>query len=436
MNNGVMNLIEELKWRGLISNMVGGTADELLNGKVTFYVGTDPTGPSLHVGHLLAFIVARLLQSHGHTPIILVGGATASLGDPSFKAEERKLLSIEQINSNAENIKKQLSHIIDFDSDKENKAVMVNNYEWMKDFSFLDFAREIGKYITVNYMMAKESVKMRLEREGSGLSFTEYTYQLLQGYDFLHLYETYNCKMQIGGSDQWGNIMTGTELVRKKLQKDDTFALVWPLATRADGTKFGKSEGGKNVWLDPSMTTPFDFYQFWVNQTDEDAEKYIKMFTLLPVEDIKTLILKHRENPSQRKLQKVLAFEVTSMVHSMEDAEVAMASSDAMYDKNVNKETLKAIPCSNMVSMLQDTNVYKAHRSDIKNGIKLTELGVKLNIYKSKGELRKLISGGGISINTEKISDDITIDESTLVRNEYILLKQGKKVFKLITVEN
>lgn len=431
-----MNLIEELKWRGLISNMVGGTADELLNGKVTFYVGTDPTGPSLHVGHLLAFIVARLLQSHGHTPIILVGGATASLGDPSFKAEERKLLSIEQINSNAENIKKQLSHIIDFDSDKENKAIMVNNYEWMKDFSFLDFAREIGKYITVNYMMAKESVKMRLEREGSGLSFTEFTYQLLQGYDFLHLYETYSCKMQIGGSDQWGNIMTGTELVRKKLQKDDTFALVWPLATRADGTKFGKSEGGKNVWLDPSMTTPFDFYQFWVNQSDEDAEKYIKMFTLLPVEDIETLILKHRENPSRRELQKVLAFEVTSMVHSKEDAEVALASSDAMYDKNVNKETLKTIPCSNMVSMLQDTNVYKAHRSDIKNGIKLTELGVKLNMYKSKGELRKLICGGGISINTEKISDDITVDESTLVRNEYILLKQGKKVFKLITVEN
>ena len=428
-----MTLIEELKWRGLVSNMIGGISEQLEKESTTFYVGTDPTGKSLHVGHLLAFVVARLMQNHGHKPIILVGGATASLGDPSFKAEERKLLTREEIEANAENIKKQLSHIIDFDSENENKAIMVNNYDWMKDFTFLDFAREVGKLITVNYMMAKESVKLRLEREGSGLSFTEFTYQLLQGYDFCYLRENYNCKIQLGGSDQWGNIMTGTEIIRKKMGSEtDAFALVWPLATRADGKKFGKSEGGTNIWLDPTMTTPYQFYQFWLNQSDDDAERFIKMFTLLPKEEIEALIEEHKQAPHLRVLQKRLAKEVTIMVHSEEDYNVAVEASNVLFGGG-SIDTIKKLDDNTILSVFEGVPTFEINKETLLEGVKLTELSVeRLPIFKSKGDLRKLIKGGGISINKEKISDDIVVNTSNLINDKFLLVQQGKKNYNLV----
>ena len=428
-----MTLIEELKWRGLVSNMIGGISEQLEKESTTFYVGTDPTGKSLHVGHLLAFVVARLMQNHGHKPIILVGGATASLGDPSFKAEERKLLTREEIEANAENIKKQLSHIIDFDSENENKAIMVNNYDWMKDFTFLDFAREVGKLSTVNYMMAKESVKLRLEREGSGLSFTEFTYQLLQGYDFCYLRENYNCKIQLGGSDQWGNIMTGTEIIRKKMGSEtDAFALVWPLATRADGKKFGKSEGGTNIWLDPTMTTPYQFYQFWLNQSDDDAERFIKMFTLLSKEEIEALIEEHKQAPHLRVLQKRLAKEVTIMVHSEEDYNVAVEASNVLFGGG-SIDTIKKLDDNTILSVFEGVPTFEINKETLVEGVKLTELSVeRLPIFKSKGDLRKLIKGGGISINKEKISDDIVVNTSNLINNKFLLVQQGKKNYNLV----
>lgn len=427
-----MNLIEELKWRGLVSNMIGGTSEQLEKESTTFYVGTDPTGKSLHVGHLLAFVVARLLQNRGHKPIVLIGGATASLGDPSFKAEERKLLSREEIESNAENIKKQLSHIIDFESDAENKAIMVNNYDWMRDFSFLDFTREIGKLITVNYMMSKESVKLRLEREGSGLSFTEFTYQLLQGYDNCYLRENYNCKLQIGGSDQWGNIMTGGEIIRKKLGSDvDTYALVWPLVTRADGKKFGKSEGGTNIWLDPTMTTPYEFYQFWLNQSDDDAKRFIKMFTLLSREEIEAIIEGHDKAPHLRLLQKRLAKEVTILVHSYEEYEKAVNASMILFGDST-KESLSSIDETTLLSALSGVPTFTTTRDSFDN-VKLTDLLVeKTNVFKSKGELRKLIQNGGLSINKTKVTSDCFVNVDCLLNNKYLLVQQGKKKYSLV----
>ena len=428
-----MTLIEELKWRGLVSNSVGRIGEQLEKESTTFYVGTDPTGKSLHVGHLLAFVVARLMQNHGHKPIILVGGATASLGDPSFKAEERKLISREEIDFNAECIKKQLSHIIDFDSNEKNAAIMVNNYDWMKDFSFLDFARDIGKLITVNYMMAKESVKMRLSREGSGLSFTEFTYQLLQGYDFFHLREKYNCKLELGGSDQLGNCLTGLEIIRKKMGIDtDAFALVWPLVTRADGTKFGKSEGGKNVWLDPTMTSPYEFYQFWLNQADDDAERFIKMFTLLSKEEIEQIIAEHHKNPHLRTLQKVLAKEVTSMVHSKEACGVAVASSQILFG-SATSDMLKKLDKQAILNVFDGVPTFEVEKSNFHDGIKLTDLAVKIApVFKSKSELRKLITSGGISLNKDKISADIMVTPSLLLHDSFLLIQQGKKNYKLI----
>jgi tyrosyl-tRNA synthetase len=415
--------------------MIGGTSEQLEKESTTFYVGTDPTGKSLHVGHLLAFVVARLLQNHGHKPIVLIGGATASLGDPSFKAEERKLLSREEIESNAENIKKQLSHIIDFESDAENKAIMVNNYDWMRDFSFLDFTREIGKLITVNYMMSKESVKLRLEREGSGLSFTEFTYQLLQGYDNCYLRENFNCKLQIGGSDQWGNIMTGTEIIRKKLGADvDTYALVWPLVTRADGKKFGKSEGGTNIWLDPTMTTPYEFFQFWLNQSDDDAKRFIKMFTLLPKEEIESLIEEHDKAPHLRLLQKRLAKEVTIMVHSEADYESAIKASSILFGDATN-EVLRTIDETTLLSALSGVPTFNTTKDNCEN-VKLTDLLVeKTNIFKSKGELRKLITNGGLSINKTKITADCVVNKECLLNGKYLLVQQGKKKYSLIIAE-
>lgn len=434
-----MTLIDELKWRGLVLNMVSGTSEQLESEPTTFYVGTDPTGKSLHVGHLLAFIVARLLQKHGHKPIVLVGGATASLGDPSFKAEERRLMSREEIDNNAENIKKQLSNILDFNSNESNAAIMVNNYDWMRSFSFLDFARDIGKLITVNYMMSKDSVKTRLEREGSGLSFTEFTYQLLQGYDFLHLNEHFGCKMQIGGSDQWGNITTGQEIIRKKLGCDvKTFALVWPLATRADGSKFGKSEGGKNVWLDPTMTTPYEFYQFWLNQSDDDAVKYIKMFTLLPKEQIEQIISEHQKAPQLRLLQKELAKEVTTMVHSKHECDIAIATSDVLFGK-ASEETLLSLSEEDMLRVFDGVPTYHIDK-DIVFGddkkCKLTDVFVSMtSMFKSKGDLRKLINSGGLSINKTKVNSDMLVEPHMFIHNRFCIVQQGKKTYKMLILK-
>lgn len=431
-----MNCYEELQWRGLVASTSGDLTKLLNNGNTTFYVGTDPTGKSLHVGHLLAFIVARLLQSRGHRPIILVGGATSSLGDPSFKAEERKLLTINEIEENAENIKKQLSHLIDFNSTEENGAIMVNNYDYMKEMTFLDFARNVGKLITVNYMIAKESVQKRLSREGSGLSFTEFTYQLLQGYDFQQLNEKFGCKLQIGGSDQFGNAMTGLEIIRKSGGKsDECGVLTWPLVTRADGTKFGKSEGGKNIWLDPTMTSPYEFYQFWLNQTDVDAEKYIKMFTLLTVGDIETLIAEHKEAPHLRKLQKVLAFEVTKMVHSEADANKAIEMSNALFDKNTTIDTFKNMDENTLLSVFNGVPQLNVKKDFVETNPTFIDFAVETKFGQSKGSVRKEIMNGGLSLNKTKIASvDVHVGLNDLIHDKYIILQRGKK-YALATVE-
>lgn len=431
-----MNCYEELQWRGLVASTSGDLANLLNSGSTTFYVGTDPTGKSLHVGHLLAFIVARLLQSRGHRPIILVGGATSSLGDPSFKAEERKLLTINEIEENAENIKKQLSHLIDFNSTDKNGAIMVNNYDYMKDMTFLDFARNVGKLITVNYMIAKESVQKRLSREGSGLSFTEFTYQLLQGYDFQQLNEKYGCTLQIGGSDQFGNAMTGLEIIRKSGgNSDNCGVLTWPLVTRADGTKFGKSEGGKNIWLDSNLTSPYEFYQFWFNQTDADAEKYIKMFTLLSVDEIESLIAEHKETPHLRKLQKVLAFEVTKMVHSEEDANKAIEMSNALFDKNTTIDTFKNMDEKTLLSVFNGVPQFTVKKGFVETNPTFIDFAVESKFGQSKGSVRKEIMNGGLSLNKVKVgSIDVHVGIDDLIHDKYLILQRGKK-YALATVD-
>ena len=423
-------LIKELKDRGLLAS-TSGNLEELLKTPTTFYVGTDPTADSLHLGHLLAFTTAKLLQAYGHKPIVLLGGATAFIGDPSFKSEERKLLSAETVEHNIEGIRSQVMRLLDFNSSEPNGAVMVNNYDWMKDFSFLDFAREVGKCITVNYMMAKDSVKKRLEREGSGMSFTEFTYQLLQGYDFVELYSKYGCKLQIGGSDQYGNGTTGVELVRKMLGKDDACVLTWPLVTKADGTKFGKSEKG-NIWLDPEKTSPYEFYQFWLNQSDEDSERFIKMFTLIPLDGINTIIEQHRENPSKRFLQKVVAEYMTIMVHGNGALEYVKQASEFLFGKiDINEvsenawRTIANEVASVEVSreVFEDTNVPSI------------ELAVLHDKVPSKSEARKLIKNNGFSVNKVKAGEKDTFDASNLIDGKYLLLTRGKKEHCLVVVK-
>lgn len=430
-----MTLFEELQWRGLVSE-TSGNVDELLeNEKVTFYVGTDATGSSLHVGHLLAFTTAKLLQSHGHKPIVLVGKATAAMGDPSGKTEERQILTMEQINSNAENIKAQIAKIIDFESDIDNKALMVSNYDWMSNMSFIDFEREVGKHITVNYMMSKESVKKRLSREGCGISHLEFSYMLVQAFDFYHLYNKYNCKLQIGGSDQYGNIVTGGDLIRRKNGSDSrTYGLVWPLVTRADGKKFGKSEGGKNIWLDPNLTSPYQFYQFWFNQSDEDSERFIKMFTMLSVEEIESLIAKHKEQPQLRLLQKRLAEELTIMVHSKEEYDNAVNASKALFDKTI--DSLKALDDKTFIDVMDGVQTFEISSSEITNGINIIDLlSVKTNILSSKGNARKAITANSIAINKNKISDaSAIINAENIIHNNHILVQSGKKNMFLINV--
>lgn len=424
-------LLSELKERGLIASL-SGNLEELLKTPTTFYVGTDPTADSLHLGHLLAFTTAKLLQSYGHKPIVLLGGATAFIGDPSFKSEERKLLSAETVEHNIKGIHAQVSKLLDFNSSEANGAILVNNYDWMKDFSFIDFAREVGKCITVNYMMAKDSVKKRLEREGNGMSFTEFTYQLIQGYDFVELYKKYNCKLQIGGSDQFGNGMTGVELIRKMLKKDDACVLTWPLVTKADGTKFGKSEKG-NIWLDAEKTSPYEFYQFWLNQSDEDSERFIKLFTLIPLEEINALIEKHREQPSARLLQKELAKYMTCMVHSEEAYNKAIEATNILFGKGTMSD-IEKLDEKTFLSAMNDVPKVEVDKDNMSN-ITVLELAAMHDKVPSKTEARKLIKNNGFSINKSKVlSETDKMTDFKLINDKYLLLQKGKKDYTVVVV--
>ena len=430
-----MNFIEELTWRGMIHQMMPGT-EELLNREtVTAYVGIDPTADSLHIGHLCGVMMLRHFQRCGHKPLALIGGATGMIGDPSGKSQERNLLNEETLRHNVACIKAQLARFLDFDSDAPNKAELVNNYDWMKDYTFLDFAREIGKCITVNYMMAKDSVKRRLNGEfQDGMSFTEFTYQLLQGYDFLHLYQTKNCKLQMGGSDQWGNITTGTELIRRKLgSENEAFALTCPLITKADGKKFGKTEKG-NIWLDRNRTSPYAFYQFWLNVADEDAERYIKIFTSLDRATIEDLIAQHRQDPGMRLLQKRLAEEVTVMVHSREDYEAAVEASSILFGKST-KESLAKLDEQTLLDVFAGVPQFTFDRALLEgDGVNAVDLTAEhTQCFASKGEMRKLTQGGGVSINKEKLSAfDRAISTDDLLDNKYLLVQQGKKKYFLL----
>ena len=394
-------------------------------------MGTDPTADSLHLGHLLAFTTAKLLQKYGHKPIVLLGGATAFIGDPSFKSEERKLLSAETVANNIKGIHAQVSKLLDFNSKEENGAIMVNNYDWMKDFSFIDFAREVGKCITVNYMMAKDSVKKRLEREGSGMSFTEFTYQLIQGYDFVELYKKYNCKLQIGGSDQYGNGTTGIELIRKMLGGDDACMLTWPLVTKSDGTKFGKSEKG-NIWLDAEKTSPFEFFQFWLNQSDEDSERFIKLFTMIPLDEIDKMIAKHRENPSARFLQKELAKYMTCLVHSEEEYNKAIEATEILFGKGTT-EQLATIDEKSFLGAMSGVTKVELSKDYFASGASVIELAAMHDKVTSKSEARKLIKSNGFAINKVKVTNEKdTITESALIGGKYLLLQKGKKDYTLV----
>lgn len=430
-----MNFIEELKWRGMLHTMIPGTDELLEKEQVTAYLGIDPTADSLHIGHLCGVMILRHFQRCGHKPIALVGGATGMIGDPSGKSAERNLLDEATLRHNQEAIKKQLSKFLDFESDAPNRAELVNNYDWMKEFSFLDFARTVGKHITVNYMMAKDSVKKRLNGEArDGLSFTEFTYQLLQGYDFLHLYETKGCKLQMGGSDQWGNMTTGTELIRRT-NGGEAYALTCPLITKADGTKFGKTESG-NVWLDARYTSPYKFYQFWLNVSDEDAERYIKIFTSLPKEEIDELIAQQKADPGLRPLQKRLAREVTVMVHSEDDYNAAVEASQILFNNKAG-ELLHNIDEQTLLDIFEGVDRFEIDRADLDGSVNLAALLTeKAKVFPSKGELRKLAQGNGLSINKEKVTDiNLPATTAMLLNDKYILVQKGKKNYYLLIVK-
>ena len=427
-----MNFVEELEWRGMIHDIMPGAKEQLAKEMTTAYLGIDPTADSLHIGHLVGVMILKHFQRCGHRPIALVGGATGMIGDPSGKSQERNLLDEATLRHNQEAIKAQLSKLIDFDSDAPNAALLVNNYDWMKDFTFLDFARDIGKMITVNYMMAKDSVKKRFNGEGDGMSFTEFTYQLLQGYDFLHLYETLGCKVQLGGSDQWGNITTGTELIRRKLG-GEAYAITCPLIKKADGTKFGKTESG-NVWLDARYTSPYKFYQFWLNVSDDDAKSYIRIFTLLDRQTVESLIAEHDEAPHLRVLQKRLAKEVTTMIHSAEEYEKAVAASNILFGQ-ATTEALHSLDEQTLLQVFDGVPQFAVSKEAL--GCPFIEVvAERCNIFASKGETRKLVQGGGISLNKEKVADPMRpIVEEDLIAGKYLLVQKGKKNYYLITVE-
>ena len=433
-----MNFVEELTWRGMIHQMMPGTDKMLESGQQTAYVGIDPTADSLHIGHLCGVMMLRHFQRCGHKPLALIGGATGMIGDPSGKSQERNLLNEETLRHNVKCIKEQLARFLDFDGDAPNKAELVNNYDWMKDFTFLDFARDIGKCITVNYMMAKDSVKRRLNGEfQDGMSFTEFTYQLLQGYDFLYLYQTKGCKLQMGGSDQWGNITTGTELIRRKLgSENEAFALTCPLITKSDGRKFGKTESG-NIWLDRNRTTPYVFYQFWLNVADADAERFIKIFTSLDKETIDALIEEHRQDPGRRILQKRLAEEVTILVHGREDYEAAVEASNILFGKST-KESLLRLDEKTLLDVFAGVRKFEVSRELFQGeGVKAVDLLVEnAQCFASKGEMRKLTQGGGVSINKEKLAPfDKMLTEADLLDGKYLLAQSGKKNYFLLIVK-
>ncbi len=424
-----MNLIEELQWRGMIQDIMPGTAELLQKEMVSGYIGFDPTSDSLHIGSLVPILLLVHLQKAGHKPFALVGGATGMVGDPSGKSEERNLLSEEVLSHNLTGVKKQLSKFLDFSSGKPNAAEMVNNYDWFKDFSFLNFIREVGKHITVNYMMSKDSVKKRLEGE-TGMSFTEFTYQLVQGYDFYWLYQNRNCKLQMGGSDQWGNIVTGTELIRRKAG-GEAFAFTCPLITKADGGKFGKTEKG-NIWLDATKTSPYQFYQFWLNAGDEDAKKWIKIFTLLPKAEIDALIAQHESAPHERALQKKLAEELTCFVHSKEDLDFAMKASDILFG-NATTEMLQSLNEDQLLQVLEGVPTADIEKSQLAEGYDLVSFLADTQIFPSKGEARKMWQAGGLALNKAKISTEKTqLTYADLLRDKYLLVQKGKKNYYLI----
>jgi len=430
-----MNFIEELQWRGMIHTMMPGTEEQLAKEMTSAYVGIDPTADSLHIGHLVSVMMLKHFQRAGHKPIALIGGATGMIGDPSGKSAERNLLDEAALRHNQDCIQTQLEKFLDFTSNSPNAAEMVNNYDWMKGYSFLDFIRDIGKHITVNYMMAKDSVKKRLSNESNvGMSFTEFSYQLLQGYDFLHLYREKSCKLQMGGSDQWGNITTGTELIRR-VTGGEAFALVCPLITKADGGKFGKTESG-NVWLDRRYTSPYKFYQFWLNVSDADAEKYIKIFTAIGKEEIESLVAEHTQAPHLRILQKKLAQEVTIMVHSEEDYQAAVEASGILFG-NATSEALKKLDEDTLLAVFDGVPQFTISKEILEAGVKAIDLLTdNAAIFPSKGEMRKLVQSGGVSINKEKLENqDELLDSSKLLNNKYLLVQKGKKNYYLLTAE-
>ncbi|MDR2949821.1 MAG: tyrosine--tRNA ligase [Prevotella sp.] len=427
-----MNFVEELRWRGMIQEIMPGTEEQLQKELTSGYVGIDPTADSLHIGHLVSVMILKHFQRAGHRPIALVGGATGMIGDPSMKSAERNLLDEPTLRHNQESIKKQLAKFLDFESDKPNAALLVNNYDWMKDYSFLSFIRDIGKHITVNYMMAKDSVKKRLSGEAAeGMSFTEFSYQLMQAYDYLHLYQSLGCRIQMGGSDQWGNITTGTELIRRKTG-GEAFALVCPLITKADGTKFGKTESG-NVWLERKYTSPYKFYQFWLNVSDEDAEKYIKIFTALSKEEIEALVAEQKAAPHLRPLQKRLAKEVTVMVHSEEDYNQAVEASNILFG-NATADTLKKLDEETFLQVFEGVPTFDISKDELSEGIKAVDLlAEKTTAFPSKGEMRKTVQAGGVMINKEKLENfDDVISTSHLIAGKYIIAQKGKKNYFLL----
>jgi len=428
------NFIEEVTWRGMLHDVMPGTEEHLMEQMRVAYVGIDPTADSLHIGHLVGVMLLKHFQLSGHKPLALVGGATGMIGDPSGKSNERNLLDEATLRHNQEAIKGQLSRFLDFTSAAPNAAELVNNYDWMKNFSFLDFIRDVGKHITVNYMMAKDSVKKRLSSEAAeGMSFTEFTYQLVQGYDFLHLYKNKNCTLQMGGSDQWGNITTGTELVRR-IEGGKAYALTCPLITKADGTKFGKSEGG-NIWLDAGRTSPYKFYQYWLNTSDVDAEKYIKIFTFLSKEEIGTLTEKHREAPHLRLLQKRLAEEITVMVHSAVDLENAIKASNILFG-NSTSDDLKQLDEATFLDVFDGVPQAEITKNEMEAGIDIvTVLNGKTGFMKSNGEARRALTANSISVNKEKVTEEFVLSSKDLINNQFVLLQSGKKNYFVVRVK-
>lgn len=430
----ISNFVSELKWRGMVHDAMPGTEEHLLTGMQSAYVGIDPTANSLHIGHLVSVMMLRHFQLAGHKPYALIGGATGMIGDPSGKSAERNLLDETTLRLNQESIKEQLSRFLDFDSQAENSAVLVNNYDWMKDFTFLDFIRDVGKHITVNYMMAKESVRKRLSPdEKEGMSFTEFTYQLVQGYDFLYLFQNYNCTLQMGGSDQWGNITTGTELIRR-IGGGKGYALTCPLITKADGTKFGKTEGG-NIWLDAHRTSPYKFYQYWLNTSDEDAEKYIKIFTFLTKDEIDNLIIEHAGSPHLRILQKRLAEEISVLVHSREEFEKALIASSILFGKSTSAD-LRGLDENTFLDIFDGVPKAEILRSEMDDGLDMiAALAAKTGFLGSNGEARRELKQNSISVNKEKVKEDYLITETDLISDKYVLLQRGKKNYFILVLK-